>query len=151
MSANPLLYEAVWAIEIEPSGRRLLKIGDGLHHWQALPYVDMTYIKGLPEILAELDPSSLGPAVQDLQEALAAERTERLEGDDALRLWTETELQQERAAREDLQILVGQLIEFIREQMGPFDPVQLLTDNGFNVATYNGKIIVTLLDINQMP
>jgi hypothetical protein len=174
MSANPLLYEAVWAIEIEPSGRRLLKIGDGLHYWQELPYVDETWIKGLPEKLATLaqQGSSLVNAVQTLQDALAAEGAARIKGDNALqvaigaqvqseaalrlqadnglRLWAEAELQRERAARESLQTLTGQLLEFIREQMGPFDPIELLTDNGFNLATYNGKTIVTLLDINHI-
>jgi hypothetical protein len=196
MSANPLLYEAVWGIEAEPSGRRLLKIGDGIHYWQELPYVDETYIKGLPEKLTGLiqQGDSLVNAVRALEEALEAERVARANGDDTLqvsmrealtaenearvkgdnalqvsigvqvqseatlriqadntlRLWAETELQKEWAARESLQVLTGQLLEFIREQMGPFDPVELFTGNGFNVATYDGKTIVTLLDINHI-
>jgi hypothetical protein len=174
MSANPLLFEAVWGIEIEPSGRRLLKIGDGIHYWQALPYVDETYIKGLPEKLAELsvEESGLVNSVQALQEALAAERVARANGDDALqvsigaqvqneatlrfqadnglRLSTEAQLQEERAVRESLQVLTGQMLEFIREQMGPFEPVELITDNGFNLVTCDGKTIVTQFDINHI-
>jgi hypothetical protein len=164
----------VWGIEIELSGNRLLKIGDGKHYWQDLPYVDETYIKGLSEKLAALAQQGDGlvNAVQSLEEALAAESaariqndnalqvsigdqvqseaTLRLQGDTSLRLLTEAELQTERTARESLQFLVGQLLEFIREQMGPFAPIELLTDNGFNVATYGGKTIVTLLDINHI-
>jgi hypothetical protein len=174
MSANPLLYEAVLAIEIEPSGRRLLKIGDGLHYWQALPYVDETWIKGLPEKLAGLASQSfaMAEAVDALREAVAKESAARAKGDDTLQvsigvqvqneaalrlqadnsllLWAEAELQRERAARESLQTLTGQMLEFIREQMGPFDPVALLTDDGFNVATFDGKTVVTLLDINHI-
>jgi hypothetical protein len=174
MSANPLLLEAVWGIEVEPSGRRLLKIGDGTHYWQTLPYVDETYIKGLPEKLTPLAQQGDGlvNAVQTLEEALTAENEARVKGDNALqvsigaqvqneatlrlqadnslRLSMEAQIQTEQTARESLQVLVGQLLEFIREQMGPFDPVELFTDNGFNVATYDGKTIVTLLDINHI-
>jgi hypothetical protein len=174
MNANPLLYEAVWGIEITESGARLLKIGDGAHYWQALPYVDATSIKGLPEKLAELSEGKDGFAssVQDLQDALAREAAERIQGDntlhaciearmqneaalrvsadDNLRLATEALIQIERSARESLQVLVGQLLEFIREQLGPFESVALVTDNGFKLATHNGKTVVTLLDINHI-
>jgi aldehyde:ferredoxin oxidoreductase len=174
MNANPLLYEAVWGIEITESGTRLLKIGDGTHYWQTLPYVDATSIKGLPEKLAELaaQGDSLADSVQGLQEALAQETAARIKGDDTLhayinaqmqneaalragadnnlRLSMEALIQIERSARESLQVLVGQLLEFIREQLGPFESVALITDNGFNVATHNGKTVVTLLDINHI-
>jgi hypothetical protein len=174
MSANPLLYEAVWAIEIEPSGRRLLKIGDGEHYWQALPYVDENYIKGLPEKLAELarQVGSLAGAAQALQEALAQEAAARAQGDsalqgsisaqvqneaalrsqadDGLRLSMEAQLQSERTARESLQMLLGHLLEFVREQLGPFEPVKYITHNGLNLVTHDEKYLVTQFDINQI-
>ena len=158
MSANPLLYEAVWGIEIESSGRRLLKLGDGTHYWQDLPYVDAAYIKGLPEQIVEfaLQIGSLASSGQELKAALsqeiAARKSLQTLVDSLVSSGQEMEkaLSQEIAARESLQRLVGQLLEFVREQMGPFQSVALITDNGFNVATHNGKTLVTLLDINHI-
>jgi hypothetical protein len=48
---NPLLYKAVWGIEETQDGKRFLKLGDGVHYWNELPYVDKYMIKGLPENL----------------------------------------------------------------------------------------------------
>jgi hypothetical protein len=52
---NPLLYKAVWGIEETQDGKRFLKLGDGVRHWNELPYVDKYMIKGLPEELAHIE------------------------------------------------------------------------------------------------
>jgi hypothetical protein len=174
MNANPVLFEAVWAFEVTPDGRRLMKVGDGVRPWQTLPYINADNIHGLSETLAELagGESNIASAVQALQEALAQETTARAQGDDANhayasaqvqaetalriqgdneeRLRAEEQLQAEQAARQSLQAIVGQILEFVREQLGPFEPVKLVTQNGFNLVTQDGKSIVTLLDINQI-
>jgi hypothetical protein len=156
MAANPLLYDAVWAIEVEPSGRRLLKIGDGERRWQALPYFDASYIKGLPERLAAAEAHAAS-----LQETLAQEITARtqgdlkeeslrMKGDDDLLTWANAQIQEERTARISLQQLVGQLEEYVREQLGPYNPIELITDDGFEIVTQDGKSIVTDLDLETL-
>jgi hypothetical protein len=174
MDANPLLYEAVWAIEIVDPLTRLLKIGDGINHWQTLPYVDSTYIKGLTRKLAELsrEDAGLDDSLQALQEALAQEAAARVQGDNALqgsiivqvqneaalrsradnalRLSLEEQLQREQEKRESLQMIVGQLLEFIREQLGPFEPVKFITHDGRNLVTHDGKYFVTQFDMNRI-
>jgi hypothetical protein len=44
---NPLLYNGVWAMEVQPDGTRRLKVGDGKKRWQQLDYLD---VKWFPEI-----------------------------------------------------------------------------------------------------
>lgn len=53
-SENPVLYNAVFGIETAGDGKRLFKVGDGVHDWQSLPYVNPGNIEGLPEILEGL-------------------------------------------------------------------------------------------------
>ncbi|MDR1507811.1 MAG: hypothetical protein LBI67_11985 [Treponema sp.] len=51
---NPLLDEAVFGVEITEDGNRYFKLGDGVHLWNDLSYLDKHMLKGLAEELGHI-------------------------------------------------------------------------------------------------
>jgi hypothetical protein len=104
-AANPMLYDGVLGIEELADGRRLLKLGrpdpdnPGLTlRWNELPYVDESYIHGLPEHLQALE-----QADAQLQQNIDTEAQARLQADSQLQQNIDAEARARQAADELLQ------------------------------------------------
>jgi hypothetical protein len=138
-SENPLLYDAAWAIEKTPDGKRLLKIGDGVHYWNDLDYVDSGYLKGLDERLASIELYGV-----HLLHAVEKETRERMEADDAIK----RSLGEEAEARVELQQLVITLTEFIKEQHGPVADIELVSQDLFYIVSQDNRVIISEHNLN---
>jgi hypothetical protein len=147
-SENPLLYDAVWAIEKTVTGKRLLKIGDGIHYWNDLDYVDTSYIKGLDDRLAPLD-IAIQNEIRDRIEAdngiIQKVTQDRIDADNIII----TSLAEETAARIELRQLVVMLREFIKDQMGPIDDaIQIVSQDLFYIVSQDNRVIVSADNFN---
>jgi hypothetical protein len=156
-SCNPRLYKAVLGFEETANGKVWVKLGDGLHNWQALPYIlDVTTIKGLPEALAAFQ-AAVNPALQEeaqtrsqainqVNQAITLETSERKT--DVLSL--ERSLVKETEARQTLQQIVGTLLEFVRQHVGPIRPSILVSQDGKIIVSQDGKRIISRLALNNL-
>ncbi|MDR1318177.1 MAG: hypothetical protein LBJ90_01010, partial [Treponema sp.] len=115
-AANPRLYDGVPGVEDFPDGKRFFKLGkkdpanpDLTLRWQDLPYIDETYIKGLPEHLKaieeEIDAEALARQEADkiLQQNIDAEALAREQADERLQENIDAEAQARQEADELLQ------------------------------------------------
>ncbi|MDR2785289.1 MAG: hypothetical protein LBB83_05185 [Treponema sp.] len=140
-SADPLLYEGVIGIENLPDGGRHLKIGNGQDRWQALPYVDASYLKGLPETLQGIDAALTG-AIQGeaaaREQADSAEAAARAAGDAALG----QQLQKVAVKTDENHYAFKYLVQFITARLGPLNPVKMITESGNTLITEAGTRLI---------
>jgi hypothetical protein len=114
---NPRLYEAALGFEIREDGRRFLKIGridpanpDLALRWNNLPYVDMSYIQGLPEYLAAVVAAYQAGLQQEAQtrtQADAAEALARTQADTRLQQNIDTEAARRTNDDEELRQIIA--------------------------------------------